>query len=164
VWGNGGTAPPYVTSALDGGGWSAWRPGSFTPGEKAPGNHCIGGWMGPRFGLDAVDKRKILYWRESNPGRSARSPSLYRLSYPDSHICYTPHVEKLSVRTARISTDIWTRDLQNANEKWCSLYGDRYVFVSSIHQSHSYHCWQSGAELHWVRVLCWRWSLHSLGI
>jgi hypothetical protein len=28
---------------------------------------------------------KILYCRESNPGHPARSPSLYRLSYPDPY-------------------------------------------------------------------------------
>jgi hypothetical protein len=37
--------------------------------------------MGPRTGLDAVNKRQILYIRESNPGCPARSPSLYRPSY-----------------------------------------------------------------------------------
>jgi hypothetical protein len=38
--------------------------------------------VGPRVGLDDVEKRKIVHCRESNPGRPARSPSLYRLSYP----------------------------------------------------------------------------------
>jgi hypothetical protein len=40
--------------------------------------------VGPRDGLDAVEERKILPCRESNPGRPARSPSLYRLNHPDS--------------------------------------------------------------------------------
>jgi hypothetical protein len=71
-----------LTSALDGGEWSASRPGRFTPVEIAPGSHWIGGWVGPRTGLDAVEKRKILYCQEPNPGRRDRSPSLYRLSYP----------------------------------------------------------------------------------
>jgi hypothetical protein len=35
--------------------------------------------VGPRVGLDAVKKRKIFHCRESNPGRPARCPSLYRL-------------------------------------------------------------------------------------
>jgi len=39
--------------------WSASRPGSFTPRERAPGTPWIGGWMGPRADLDAVVKRKI---------------------------------------------------------------------------------------------------------
>jgi hypothetical protein len=46
--------------ALDGGEWSASRPCRFTPGEITPCNHCIGGWVGPKAGLDAVKKRKIL--------------------------------------------------------------------------------------------------------
>jgi hypothetical protein len=48
-----------VTSALDGGEWSASRPGRSTPREIAAGNHWIGGGVGLRAGLDAVSKRKI---------------------------------------------------------------------------------------------------------
>jgi hypothetical protein len=57
-----------LTSALDGGEWSASRPYRFTPRERAPGTHWIGGWVGPRAVLDAVVKRKIPspLW-ESNP-------------------------------------------------------------------------------------------------
>jgi hypothetical protein len=57
-----------LTSALDGVEWSTSRPGRFTPRERAPGTHWIGGWVGPRAGLDAVVKRKIPSpRRESNP-------------------------------------------------------------------------------------------------
>jgi hypothetical protein len=69
-----------------GGEWSASRPGRFTS-ERGPGTHWIGGWVGPRAGLDAVEKRKILPCREQNPGRPSCSSSLYRLSYPDSLEC-----------------------------------------------------------------------------
>jgi hypothetical protein len=48
-----------LTSALDEGDWSASRPGRFTPMERAPVTHWIGGWVGPRTGLDTVSKRKI---------------------------------------------------------------------------------------------------------
>jgi hypothetical protein len=48
-----------LTSALDGGEWSDSRTGRFTPRERAPGTHWIGGWVGPRAVLDAVVKRKI---------------------------------------------------------------------------------------------------------
>jgi hypothetical protein len=34
-------------SALEGGEWSASRPGRFTPRERAPGTHWIGGRVGP---------------------------------------------------------------------------------------------------------------------
>jgi hypothetical protein len=57
-----------LTSALDGGEWSASRPGCFTPRERAPDTHLIEGWVSPRAVLDAVVKRKILSpRRESNP-------------------------------------------------------------------------------------------------
>jgi hypothetical protein len=32
----------------------------FPPGERTPGTHWIGGWVGPRAGLDAEARRKIL--------------------------------------------------------------------------------------------------------
>jgi hypothetical protein len=48
-----------LTSALVGGEWSASRPGRFAPG-RFPGTHSIGGWVGPRTGMDDVEKRKIL--------------------------------------------------------------------------------------------------------
>jgi len=43
-------------SALDGGEWSASHPGCFTPRERDPGNHQIGGRAGTRA---APVKRKI---------------------------------------------------------------------------------------------------------
>jgi hypothetical protein len=64
-----------LTSALDGGEWSVSRPGRFTPREIATGVHSIGGWVGPRVGLDTVSKRKILSpYRESNPGTPILQP------------------------------------------------------------------------------------------
>jgi len=39
-----------LTSALDGGEWSASPPGRFTPRERALYTHWIGDWVG----LDAV--------------------------------------------------------------------------------------------------------------
>jgi hypothetical protein len=48
-----------LTLALDGSELSASRPGRFTPREGAPGTHSVGGWVGPRDGLDMVSKRKI---------------------------------------------------------------------------------------------------------
>jgi hypothetical protein len=46
----------YLTSTLDGGEWSASHPGYFTPRERAPSTHWIGGWVGPRYGLDILQK------------------------------------------------------------------------------------------------------------
>jgi hypothetical protein len=59
----------FFTSALVGGERSASRPGLFTPGERAPGTHLIGGWVGPRAGLDDVEERKFL----TLPGLELRS-------------------------------------------------------------------------------------------
>jgi hypothetical protein len=56
-----------LTSALDGGEWSASRPDRFTLRERVPGTHWVGGWVGPRAVLDAVEKKKIPSpLRESN--------------------------------------------------------------------------------------------------
>jgi hypothetical protein len=59
----------------------------FTPGERTPCTHWIGGWVGPRAGLDAGARRKILCpcW-ESNPDRPAHSQTLYCLSYCSSRL------------------------------------------------------------------------------
>jgi hypothetical protein len=53
---------------------------------RAPGTHCTGGWVGPRAGLDAEARRKILCpCRGSNPGL-VRSQTLYCLSYRGSYL------------------------------------------------------------------------------
>jgi hypothetical protein len=42
----------------------------FTPGERTPGTHCTGGWVGLRAGLDTEAREKILcLCRGSNNGR-----------------------------------------------------------------------------------------------
>jgi hypothetical protein len=33
---------------------------TLLPVEIAPGNHWMGGWVGPRPGLDAMEKRKAF--------------------------------------------------------------------------------------------------------
>jgi hypothetical protein len=76
----------FLTSALDGGEWSASRLGRFIPGERAPGIHWIGDWVGSITSLDDVKRRKFLplpglELRSLN--RIARSQSLYRLRYTE---------------------------------------------------------------------------------
>jgi hypothetical protein len=69
----------FLTSALAGGEWSAWRPGRFTPGEITFGTYWIGGWVDSKAGLDDMEKRKFLTLPglELRPlGRPARSQSL----------------------------------------------------------------------------------------
>jgi hypothetical protein len=76
----------FLTLALDGGEWSASRPGRFTPWGNASGTHWIGGWVGPKAGLDAVVKRKIPSpCQDWNPQTSSPLPRAISLSYPSSH-------------------------------------------------------------------------------
>jgi hypothetical protein len=77
----------FLTLALAGGEWSS-RPGRFTPWERAPGTHWIGGRVNPRAVLEDVEKRKFLTLPrlELRPlGRPVRGQSLYRLHYPGSY-------------------------------------------------------------------------------
>ena len=53
--------------------------------QKRPGTHCIGGWVGPRTGLNGCGKSRPSGFR--SPDRPAPSELLYRLSYPDLYIC-----------------------------------------------------------------------------
>jgi hypothetical protein len=75
----------FLTSALVGGELSASRPCRFTPRQRAPGIHWIGGRVSHRASLDGVEKRKLLILPGLELrllGRPARSRSLYRLRYP----------------------------------------------------------------------------------
>jgi len=47
-----------LTSALDGGEWSASRPGRFITRQRDRGTRWIGSWIDPRAGLDMVAKKK----------------------------------------------------------------------------------------------------------
>jgi hypothetical protein len=60
----------FLTSALDGGEWSASRPGRALPGERTPGTHFTGGWVGLSVGLYTEVRGKILCpCRGPNPDR-----------------------------------------------------------------------------------------------
>jgi hypothetical protein len=50
----------FLTSAQAVGESSTSRPGRLTTEERAPPTHWIGGWVGPRDGLDDVEERKFL--------------------------------------------------------------------------------------------------------
>jgi hypothetical protein len=68
-------APPFLTSALDEGKWSALCPSYFNSRGTAPTTHCMGGWVGPRAGLDATQKGKISCpCQESNVDSSVVQP------------------------------------------------------------------------------------------
>jgi hypothetical protein len=85
-WENGATAPRILNLG------TRWRwVVRFMPlalylppsGERAPGIHLIGAWVGPRAGLDAVVKRKIpSCCRDSNPHHPARSSTMHHWAIP----------------------------------------------------------------------------------
>jgi hypothetical protein len=89
VWGSGYKNPyAFLTSVIFWGEWSASHPGRFTSEERDLGTYWIGGWVGPRVGLEEK-KRKflILPELERRPfDHPARSQSLYRPRYPVSRI------------------------------------------------------------------------------
>jgi hypothetical protein len=47
------------------------------PGEIALFAPCIGGWLGPRVGLEMVGKKKVIPFQESNSCRPISSQSFY---------------------------------------------------------------------------------------
>jgi len=63
-----------MTAALEGGEWSAARPGRTLPRER-PGTHFTGGWVGSRAG---VDGRKI----SSPPGFNPGPPTAWSVAIP----------------------------------------------------------------------------------
>jgi hypothetical protein len=65
----------FLTTAPDGGEFSALLSGFFSPYERAPGIHGLGRWVDPSARLNAVIRRKIscTYW-ESNPNSSLVLP------------------------------------------------------------------------------------------
>jgi hypothetical protein len=68
-----------LTSALEGGGWSAPRPGRFTPGKDPVPIVQEAGWAS---GLVWTCAKNLAPTGIRSPDRPARSQSLYRLSYP----------------------------------------------------------------------------------
>jgi len=46
------------TSVSDGGEWSALCLGHFTPGDKAPGTHSIGGWVS-QLGCSGEEQKSL---------------------------------------------------------------------------------------------------------
>ena len=78
-----------LTSALVGGGWSAPRPGRFTPGKDPVPTVQKAGWaIGPVWtGAENLAPTGIR-----SPDRPARSESQYRLSYPGPPHIHSKHM------------------------------------------------------------------------
>jgi hypothetical protein len=85
-----------LTLTLAGGGWSASRPGRFTPAEGASSTHWIGGWVDPRAGLDDLEKRKFL---------TLQGLKLWPLSLPAIASCYTDYATPAPIYIHKGSQD-----------------------------------------------------------
>jgi hypothetical protein len=65
----------FLTSALDGDEWSASRPGRFTPRERVPSTHWIGGWVSHFTHTDPYPSKtqpNITQYRETCLKREVR--------------------------------------------------------------------------------------------
>jgi hypothetical protein len=110
----------FFTSALYGGKWSASSSGRFTTRERAPGTRWIGGWVGPRAGLNMVSKRKIPSpRRESKTGHliadanagiylKIRLPHSYRFITEGDDVSTTPQNGELASNLTVAFTNILT--------------------------------------------------------
>jgi hypothetical protein len=99
----------------------------FTPGERTPGTHCTGGWVGSRAGLDTEARGRILSplsgIEPRLPGRSVRTHTLYWLSYPGSHCCVHTVINSKQECYIHIFKILWP------NHYWSIVY---FTFVSAI--------------------------------
>jgi hypothetical protein len=76
VWASGDITPPFLTSALNGGVWSASRSSRFTLEETSAGTLCAGGWVDLRQYRCCGEEKNILLLSGIEPqflGRSTRS-------------------------------------------------------------------------------------------
>jgi hypothetical protein len=88
MWESGCIAPTFLASALEGGEWSASHPCHFTPGERAPSTHWIGGWVGPRFGLRPSKLKRSANWELQLP---------YSTVYDIIYKCLCLHAYKIQL-------------------------------------------------------------------
>jgi hypothetical protein len=83
-------------------------PAALPPGKEPPSTHGIGDWVGPRAGLDDVEKEKILDpYQESNSDPSAVQPVAS---------CYTD----CAINNRTILENVYTR----VNECWLNSGGN----------------------------------------
>jgi hypothetical protein len=82
--GTGGTALPFFTSALDEVSGQSHAPASLHPRERASGSHWIRSWVGPRAGLDAMEKGKSC--SAGNQTRVVQPVARAIPSYPQSSV------------------------------------------------------------------------------
>jgi hypothetical protein len=64
----------FLISVLVGGEWTASHPCHYSPGDRDPDNHCIGGWVGPRDSLEDWRNENSLPYLDSNSDPSVVQP------------------------------------------------------------------------------------------
>jgi hypothetical protein len=112
-WGRGFFS--FKTSALDGGEWSASRPGRALPPAKTPGIHCTGGWVVPRAALETEAREKNIFplpgIEPRSLGRPVRSQTLYWPSYP------APETSRALLYDSEINAISWSVQIPAPNKK-----------------------------------------------
>jgi hypothetical protein len=146
-----------LTSTLDGGEWSASRHGRFTPRERALDTHWIGGWLGPRAGLDAVVRRKI-----SLPGLE---PPIIQ---PVAQSCTTFIFKKINIR----ETGKWYSSSHTNCHWFRQMYkgASCFVKVTKITSIRKRSAQENDSQLHreanshsasqWISRLLWNPKVH----
>jgi hypothetical protein len=94
---SGGTAPTFLTSALDGVEWLASLSRPLYSWERSSGTHWVGGWVGLRAYQYVAEKRKMLLLPGIEPCRPARR-------------CFD---------TYKLNVEVWV-DEQWTSERWLS--------------------------------------------
>jgi hypothetical protein len=142
--GSGSIAPPFLTSALDGGERSASLPVLFTPGKRAPvpiGKEA-GCTLEPVWNLWRTDNPCLC--QDSNAGRPAHSPSLKRPvvpTDPQEYGCWL-----CLIRANRDSRHIlWKRSYLGTPRgptTFIGLWFSEVVIHPCVHKTQ---CWRSSA-------------------
>jgi hypothetical protein len=80
-------------------------PAALPPGKR-PGTHCIGGWMGPRAGLDWRGKYRPHrgFFFKACPGFFPLDPFLYCLNPFVLHVTLRSMLSSLTTNTTQTST------------------------------------------------------------
>jgi hypothetical protein len=73
MWGSGFIDPQFLDFGTSWGWVVSYTPLPLYPGERAPGTHFIGGWVGPRAGLDDMEENSWPY-QDSNSHPSVVQP------------------------------------------------------------------------------------------
>jgi hypothetical protein len=116
----------FVTVALDDVKWWASFPGRFIPKKSVLDTHWLGGWVGRRAGLDAVEKRKT-YLISGHEPRTVLDTKTERLTDRQSK-CDSDSEKTLtsSGNWGPVSTDVrlngpnvW-RQTQDYDLPWCN--------------------------------------------